>query len=365
MKRILVIDDEEWLREMVQMALAQRGYDVIQAPNGEVGVAVARKELPDLVLCDVNMEKMDGYATLSALRKEKATSTIPFILMTGMADNAGMRHGMDLGANDYLPKPFSLDGLYAAVEARIKIAETVKEQAGEALDDLRSNISMMLPHELRTPLNGILAFGEMLATDPESFTPEEIKDMGLTIAQSGKALQRLIETFLAYSQLEMIRADAKKIASLREKPTVNADLLVEREATRIAGEAKRSLGLKLQLSPVSVPISEDYFAKLVNELAHNAFKFSAANTPVTITLSAAPEATVLSIADRGRGMTPEQITKIGAFMQFDRKTHEQQGLGLGLTIARRLAEIHGGALTVQSEMGVGTTVTVKFPNPTK
>jgi len=60
MKRILVIDDEEWLREMVQMALGQRGYDVIGAPNGQVGVELARKELPDLVLCDVNMEKMDG-----------------------------------------------------------------------------------------------------------------------------------------------------------------------------------------------------------------------------------------------------------------------------------------------------------------
>ena len=85
MKRILVIDDEEWLREMVQMALGQRGYDVIGAPNGLVGVELARKELPDLVLCDVNMEKMDGYATLSALRSEEATATIPFILMTGMA----------------------------------------------------------------------------------------------------------------------------------------------------------------------------------------------------------------------------------------------------------------------------------------
>src|SRR6478609_780672 len=120
MKRILVIDDEEWLREMVQLALGQRGFEVLAAPNGQAGVEVARRELPDLVLCDVNMEKMDGYATLSALRSEKATATIPFILMTGMADNAGMRHGMDLGANDYLPKPFSLDGLYAAVEARIR-----------------------------------------------------------------------------------------------------------------------------------------------------------------------------------------------------------------------------------------------------
>lgn len=94
MKRILVIDDEVWLVEMVKMALNQRGYEVIEANDGPQGVEMARKELPDLILCDVNMKKLDGYGTLSALRNEPSTATIPFILMTGMADNAGMRQGM-------------------------------------------------------------------------------------------------------------------------------------------------------------------------------------------------------------------------------------------------------------------------------
>ena len=115
MKKILVIDDEEWLREMAQMALRQKGFEVVEAENGARGVEVARKELPDLVLCDVNMEKMDGYSTLSFLRADPLTASIPFILMTGLADQAGMRHGMELGADDYLPKPFTIEALYAAV----------------------------------------------------------------------------------------------------------------------------------------------------------------------------------------------------------------------------------------------------------
>ena len=96
--------------------LAPKGYEVIEAENGEVGIEKARKILPDLVLCDVNMEKVDGYLTLSSLRSEPVTAAIPFILMTGLADNAGMRHGMELGADDYLPKPFTIEALYAAVE---------------------------------------------------------------------------------------------------------------------------------------------------------------------------------------------------------------------------------------------------------
>ena len=163
MKKILVIDDEEWLREMIQLALQQRGFQVIEAANGADGIEMARKELPDLILCDINMGKVDGYLTLSSLRNEAPTAAIPFILMTGLADNAGMRHGMELGADDYLPKPFTTDGLYAAVDARLKKAQTVRDEAERKLAHLRDNISLMMPHEMRTPLNGILSNAELLA----------------------------------------------------------------------------------------------------------------------------------------------------------------------------------------------------------
>ncbi|KAB2649638.1 MAG: hybrid sensor histidine kinase/response regulator [Verrucomicrobia bacterium] len=361
MKRILVIDDEVWLVEMVKMALNQRGYEVIEANDGPQGVEMARKELPDLILCDVNMKKLDGYGTLSALRNEPSTATIPFILMTGMADNAGMRQGMELGADDYLPKPFTLDGLFGAVEARLKKAKTVQEKAQGALTDLRQNLSMMLPHELRTPLNGILAYGDMLVSDPSSFSPEEIADMGQTIAQSGRALERLVGTFLAYSQVEILRADPQVNVSLRAKRTVNAAQSAEVSARKQADEAKRPEDLELNLKQLTVGMSEEYFSKVVSELTHNAFKFSKPGTPVSMTLDSSMGTVWLTVSDRGRGMTADQVTKIGAFMQFDRKTHEQQGLGLGLTIARQLAEIHGGALTVQSELGIGTTATAKLP----
>src|SRR3974390_1319247 len=125
MKKILVIDDEEWLREMVHMALEHKGFEVIEAENGAVGVELARKILPDLILCGVSMGKMVGFLASSSLRNEPATAPIPFILMTGLADNAGMRHRMELGADDYLPKPFTLDALYAAVDVRLKKAQTV------------------------------------------------------------------------------------------------------------------------------------------------------------------------------------------------------------------------------------------------
>ena len=185
--------------------------------------------------------------------------------------------------------------------------------------------------------------------------------MGRDIAQSGRALERLVGTFLAYSQVEILRADPQVNVSLRAKRTAKAAQHAEEAARKQADEAKRPGDLQMDLTPMTVGMSEEYFSKLVSELTHNAFKFSKPGTPVTVTLAATAGTVVLTVNDRGRGMTADQITKIGAFMQFDRKTNEQQGLGLGLTIARQLAEIHGGALTVQSALGVGTTATVKLP----
>jgi signal transduction histidine kinase len=361
-KKILVIDDEEWLREMVHLALTQKGYDVIEAANGAIGIEVARKELPDLILCDVNMEKVDGYLALSSLRNEPSTASIPFILMTGLADNAGMRHGMELGADDYLPKPFTIDALYAAVEARLRKVQAVRQEAEKKLADLRDNISLMLPHELRTPLNGILAYGEILAADAATLPTHEVAEMGQVIRDSGKRLERLIENFLIYAQIELLGTDPQKLMALRKKQTMAPAKLIEKHAREQAQAAHRPNDLGFDIPEIPVPISEDYLAKIVDELVHNAFKFSQAGTKVQVSLADSQNAVTLTVSDQGRGFSTEHITKVGAYMQFDRKMQEQQGQGLGLTIAKRLTELHGGTLAIQSQRGGGTTnVVVRLP----
>src|SRR5271169_1156105 len=263
MKKILVIDDETWLREMVHMALEQKGFEVVEAENGAAGIEVARKVLPDLILCDVNMEKVDGYLTLSSLRNEPATASVPFILMTGLADHAGMRHGMELGADDYLPKPFTIEALYAAVDARLKKAQAVRLEAEKKLADLRDNISLMLPHELRTPLNGILAYGEILSADAAKLKPTEIAEMGHVVHQSGKRLERLIENFLIYAQLELIAADPKNVNALRIGRTEQPAALIEKHAVAQAALMDRSADLSLELADIPLPMAEEYLSKIV------------------------------------------------------------------------------------------------------
>jgi len=361
MKKILVIDDEEWLREMVNLALRQRGYSVIEAENGVIGVDKARKELPDLILCDVNMEKMDGYMALSSLRNDATTASVPFILMTGLADNAGMRHGMELGADDYLPKPFTIDALYAAVEARLKKAQAMREEAERRLADLRDAISIALPHELRTPLNGIIAYGEIFKMDADALQPAEIAEMGQVIVESGRRLERLVENFLIYAQLELFRTDPSKVSALRSKTTTAPARVIREHAQRQAELLGRNGDLQFSLGEEAVPMSEEYLGKVVDELVQNALKFSSPGRRVLVEFTQDAAATILKVDDLGRGFSTDQITKVGAYMQFDRKMHEQQGLGLGLSIAKRLTELHGGALVIESRKGEGTTITVRLP----
>lgn len=361
MKKILIIDDEEWLREMIQLALRQRGYEVVEAHNGQEGIEKARKELPDLILCDVNMGKVNGYLTLAALRTEAPTAAIPFILMTGLADNAGMRHGMELGADDYLPKPFTTEVLYAAVEARLKKSQTVRDEAESKLRHLRDNISLMMPHELRTPLNGIISNAELLASSAATLKPADVTEMGQEILNSSQRLERLIENFLIYAQLELIAADPKNVNALRIGRVDQPVAVIEQVATGQAALAGRPGDLTIEGANVPVPMSLEYFSRVVGELVQNAFKFSENDSPVRVRLAETLHGVEFSVDDQGRGFSTEQIRRIGAYMQFDRKMQEQQGLGLGLVISKRLAELHGGTLAIDRTSGTGTTVTIKLP----
>jgi two-component system sensor histidine kinase/response regulator len=363
MSKILVIDDEAWLREMIQLALQQRGFEVIEASDSDEGIAAAREKLPDLILCDVNMAKAGaGYTTLAKLREEPTTASIPFILMTGLADAAGMRHGMALGADDYLPKPFKIDELYAAVDARLRKVRTVREEVERKFSNLRNQITMMLPHEMRTPLNGIISNAELLASAVEMpLPPSEIAEMGREISESGQRLERLIENFLVYAQLQIVAADPATVSALRDANAGDPGEIVRAIAISQADRTGRLADLVVQASGSPPAIAAEYFKRIIAELVQNAFKFSPGGTNVRVSCKMAGGMVEFSVQDFGRGFSTEQIQRIGAYVQFERKMQDVEGLGLGLAIARKLVELHGGSLTIDSGQGTGATVTVTLP----
>lgn len=146
MKKILVIEDEAETLENLVLMLEMEGFQPLSAPNGRAGLAVARKEMPDLVLCDVSMPELDGYGVLEALRADKTTIAIPFIFLTAKGDKKDLRTGMNLGADDYLSKPAGAEEVLGAIRSRL---HRHQENARATLDkvDLKPDFSSAKPLE--------------------------------------------------------------------------------------------------------------------------------------------------------------------------------------------------------------------------
>lgn len=362
MTRILVIDDETMILENVLETLQLEGYEAFGAKNGLDGVELAKQHLPDLILCDVMMPKMDGFTVLMHLRDEPSTAHIPFIFLTAKTDRADVRQGMELGASDYLTKPFTTSELVAAVNAQLQKQAMIINTYENRLNEWRTNIFHMLPHELRTPLVALLGYSELLIMDAALLSPDQVAEMAGRIKSAGQRLHRTIENFLVHAQIEIISTDPDRIAALRTFSTRDPGAVIYEIARQKAQEYEREMDLNLDLAEApALPLLRDNLKKIVEELVDNAFKFSKPGTPVELATFVEDSRYVIRVTDHGRGLKPDQIANIGAYVQFERKLYEQQGAGLGLIIAKRLAELHGGEFRLDSRAGEWTEVEIALP----
>lgn len=360
--RILLIEDEDDLRDNVADLLELEGYDVLQASDGRAGLALARTEHPDLVLCDVMMPEMDGPAVLHALRADPDTQATPFIFVTAQTESKRIRIGMNLGADDYVLKPFTDAELLHAVSARLSRHRALVEHEKEATDRLRSDIAQNVPHELRTPLVNILGCTQLLRDEwrdlDEAFAHQLLDD----IYRAGIRLERFVENFSLYVQLELAgRDDASRAAFAVGGPAEARDVLTTQPVAVAATRHNRPADVRVDATPGLVRMASTYLSKLVAELVDNALKFSPVGTPIHVTGRCQGQMYVIVVQDGGCGLSAEQQQHVAAFVQFNRGQHEQQGLGLGLHLSRTLTHLHGGTLTLESTPGKGTRVTVHLP----
>ena len=361
MTKILVIEDEESIRENILELLEAENFQGIGATNGKIGIKMAIDQIPDLILCDMMMPEVDGHGVLKALRSEPLTATIPFIFLTAKADKSDIRRGMELGADDYITKPCTPQELLKAIAIRLEKHKAISRKSQKTLDELRTNISMSLPHELRTPLNAILGFSELMLSEYQVFEESDILDMLGQINTSGHRLYRLIQNFLLYAELEIAATNPELLKEMRSSEFSCIKSLLTQKAQQQAKLVNRTDDLQLNLEDFSVAIDSVKLAKIVEELLDNAFKFSLEGTPVLLSTLVEDRTFILSVKDRGRGMTADQIAQLEAYRQFDRKLYQQAGLGLGLAIVQRLAELHGGEFKIESLPQQETIVCVSLP----
>jgi CheY-like chemotaxis protein len=160
-KKILLIDDIEENLIVLTERFEKEGYDTISALDGKSGISLAVQELPDLILCDIMMPVLNGYQVMQLIHENPYTNTIPFIFLTAKSDPKDFTEGMQLGADDYITKPFDSKQLIKSIETRLSRKEVFDSKSQE----LKQSISYSLPHELQTPLAAIMGFSRLLIED--------------------------------------------------------------------------------------------------------------------------------------------------------------------------------------------------------
>lgn len=360
MKKILVIDDAEFILESTSTLLSFEGYEVFTAEDGKTGIEIAKKELPDLILCDISMPGYDGYQVLEEIRLIPGTQSTPFIFLTAFSEKANMRAGMEKGADDYIVKPYTRNELIAAINAQWLKKSTIEGEVREKVAEVGRNVTYALPHEFRTALNEVIGSAKYLRTSADVIEPDEIAELSGDIITSAQRLLKITENFLVYVSVENIEANPQKRAELLKGRTHEPAATISDFAAVVAHRYDRYDDLQVGdfIEGISLHISTENFHKVFDELLDNAFRFSEKGTPIKLTCSKEDDKICFRIVDHGRGMTQDQINSIAALAQFQRMEYEQQGIGLGLVLAKKIVELHDGIFDIQSVEGEGTQVYV-------
>jgi signal transduction histidine kinase len=373
---ILVVDDEPNNFDVIETFLIKQGYELHYAASGKDAIASLEVFQPELILLDVMMPDMNGIEVCQQIKAMPQWQVVPIIMVTALSSKSDLANCLSAGADDFITKPVNSVELRARVNSMLRIKQQYDNiqtlshiQANtinileSTLNELRGNFSSRMSHELNTPLNGIIGTISLLRDDIENMDIAEIREMLGWADESAQRLESLFKKFLTYLELENSSSRQQFFKSAHTK---FSNALVETKLRTYAQSCNGDVNdqqdrLVFDLEEAEIALSEEYLITLLLELLDNALKFSTSGTIIEVSSQVVGNTFNLSVHDSGRGMTEDQINRIGAFVQFDRKTYEQQGLGLGLRIVKKIVELAGGTFSITSIYQQETTVHISLP----
>ena len=363
-EKILVVEDDAALLAGLRDILELAGFSVTTASNGLEGLAELETFTPDLIVSDIMMPKLDGYRFFEAVRARPEWISLPFIFLTAKGEKTDIRRGKQLGVDDYLTKPFEEEDLLVAIRAKLDRHAQLEADHNRKVADLKRTILNTLNHEFRTPLTYITTYTELLRDAGPDVTADELIKYMRGLQSGSDRLRRLVEDFILLVEIQS--GEARETYERRRDLVPDVRLLLQAVLTTYAARAT-ARGVQLIADfPAALPplvADHEYLSNAVSRLVDNAIKFSKREGGrVTLAARAAGDRLIIQVKDEGLGIRAEALERIfDVFHQIDRAKLEQQGSGSGLAIAHGLATLHGGTLTVQSEYGVGSTLTIELP----
>lgn len=355
---ILVVDDTPDNLLLIKAMLAPKGYRLSLVNSGEKALDLilpkggkTQVAPPDLVLVDVMMPGIDGYAVTQRIRENPKLPFIPILLITAH-DQASVVKGLDLGADDFIRKPVSMEELLARVQSLLRLKHSVDER--DAIARQREDFVSRLTHDLRTPL---LAADRMLSLMQQGVLGDMTPSMHQatsTMIRSNQNLLTMVNTLLEVSRHD---AGAKNLYFATVDIQEVLQEVVE-ELQSLVMDKPLALNYQPLPSPPKVVGDRLELHRVFTNLIGNAIKFTDTGE-ITVSLHLTDDSVNIAVKDTGVGISPEHQTII--FNRFRTGNHRAAGSGLGLHLCKRIIDAHQGKISVTSTPGEGSVFVVSLP----
>ena len=354
---IMIVDDEPINLLLLSAYLRRTDYVVTTFTDPIAALTSAQESPPDLVLLDLQMPIIDGLEVCRRLKTGVATRLVPVIMVTAMDSSQHRRAALDIGADDFLSKPVDRIELIARVRSLLRLKSLMDQldDASVAKNEFLANMS----HEMRQPLNSILGFTDMLLSKPDLLADQRRLHRFLTnIQTSGNHLLALIAGVLDLTMIEARRLD------LRIEEVDLSELVASVGVMMQPLAESKGVGFQVDLNgPIRVPADPVRLRQIVVNLATNAVRYTPSGGLVTIGATIGDGWIEVMVADTGIGIGHADRSRVfEPFTQVEGVAdREPGGSGLGLALVKRLTELHGGSVNLDSELGQGTRVSVRLP----
>lgn len=364
-KLILLVEDNPEILESLAEILETQGYWMETAENGQVALEVLANlnRIPDLIVSDIKMPVMDGYGFLDEVRLNDAYYRVPFIFLTALGEEDQIRYGWDKGVDAYVVKPFNLENLLSTIRNRIERHSQIQDMAEKQVARTRHILLKVLSHELRTPLTYVMG-GLDLLTESLNWMGVDVSSVDDVLGVMNSGTTRLFRIAEQTSLLGEIMTGY--LAAHWDTISVVLPLRVAvhqaLEGIRPLADAEKiQIEIDYQDNPNVFAIQKILFQGIY-EILRNGVQYSDEGSTVYVRVYERDEMAVIEVEDSGCGIRKEDLPHVWKVMeQSERDTNEQQGMGLGLTIAKGVFEIHGGDARIDSEYGKWTTVWLELP----
>lgn len=264
MTRILVVEDEDMVRANIVDLLEAEGYETQEASDGEQALQVIWQTPPDLILCDVRMPRVDGFSFLARIGQDPRLRAIPFIFLTARVEREDQRLGMNLGADDYITKPFTRKDLLTAVQRRLEkhrhIGETAIHHHAHTVEQALND----LPDDLITPIQYLLAMSQSLMSSTE--LPShigQIRELGKDLYKRTYQLLNSVRQYVLLNRIFRMEKDLEQVQVLRNLITFSAHEVMRDIALSFARQRDRTADLTVELEPVSLAMGEEWLVHLL------------------------------------------------------------------------------------------------------